>query len=46
MPCSGAAAEACGGPARLTLLGSGAAPPAAPVTNPGVGDWLSLGCYS
>ncbi|KAH0543417.1 hypothetical protein FGG08_002275 [Glutinoglossum americanum] len=43
MGCSGNAAEACGGPNRLTLFHSGQTPPS---TNPGPGLWSSLGCYT
>ncbi|WPH02215.1 Hypothetical protein R9X50_00507000 [Acrodontium crateriforme] len=46
MACSGNSTEACGGGNRLNVFWSGQQPPAAPVTNPGVGGWSSLGCYS
>jgi hypothetical protein len=44
--CAGNATELCGGGNRLNLFWNHQTPPPPPVTNPGVGGWTSLGCYS
>ena len=46
MPCSGDQNESCGGANRINVYWDGVTPPAAPVTNPGVNGWVSMGCYS
>ncbi|KAH7906672.1 copper radical oxidase-like protein [Hygrophoropsis aurantiaca] len=46
MACTGKASELCGAGNRLDIFWSGAAPPAAPIIVPSVGNWTSLGCYS
>ncbi|OBR15647.1 WSC domain-containing protein [Colletotrichum higginsianum IMI 349063] len=43
-PCSGNAAQPCGGPNRLSLYQTSLV--VGPSVNPGVGDWSSIGCYS
>lgn len=42
-PCAGASAEPCGGSNRMNVFTNGVA---APVENPGVDGFHSLGCYS
>jgi hypothetical protein len=46
MACNGNATEACGGPNRLNIFWSGAAPPPPPGTDPGPPGWKFLGCYA
>jgi hypothetical protein len=47
MPCAGNASEACGNGNRLNVFQLAVTSvPVAPVTNPGVGRWTSLGCYN
>ncbi|TFK22851.1 copper radical oxidase [Coprinopsis marcescibilis] len=46
MPCSGNSLQPCGGPGKLNLFWSGAAPPPAPSVIPEIGDHESLGCYT
>ncbi|KAF2761337.1 WSC-domain-containing protein [Pseudovirgaria hyperparasitica] len=45
MACNGDAAQACGGPGRLTVYWNGQSPAADPIVNPGPAGWKSLGCY-
>ena len=42
-PCAGASGEQCGGSNRMNIFTNGAA---APVENPGVDGFHSLGCYT
>lgn len=44
MPCSGDALQPCGGGGRLNLFHSAAV--SGPKTNPGVNDFVHMGCYS
>jgi len=49
MPCSGNAAESCGGGNALLVFYSGVdpgPPPASPTVLPAYGQWQSLGCYT
>lgn len=47
MACGGNPAAVCGGPGALSVYNNTAlVPPKAPATLPGVGTYLSLGCYT
>ncbi|KAE8446194.1 hypothetical protein EG329_012419 [Mollisiaceae sp. DMI_Dod_QoI] len=43
MPCAGNSSEPCGGLSRLSLFWNGVSPP---TTNPGLGAWSFVGCYT